>query len=309
MQDWSQHEAFDFLETLLSDESGIGILHGPAESGKSAVINQFLQTLPPTQAVADIRGTRLKADEFLAEMLEQFGYRAGLTSIDELLSMIRVFAVQQTRTRQAPLVIIRDFNAMFPSALHVLCKLAKQQVNGKHVLRILLVAEHYYDRILRSPSMQPIAERLSGSVALRSGRDVPRLLISLAGELVQEIEMHRSRALIGRSAFCDVLLQAKGISRQHAILLQDEDTLVLIDLRSRNGTFVNSRPVASTFLADSDIISIGNYRIKVDYPTARRRLQAPAAQADTARMKTIDDARRERLRGTIHTSRSETGTD
>lgn len=297
MQDWRHHEAFDFIATLLADETGIGVLHGPPESGKSAVINQLLQTLPPAMAVADIDATGLNSSGLLAEMLAQFGYHAQLDSSDELLNMVRVFSVQQTRTLQAPFVIIRNFNAMYPSALHALCKLSAQQVNGKYAVRVLLVAQHYFERIWQAPGMKPIAERLSGSVAMKSGDGRPRFLVSLAGRLVQDVSMRQSRALVGRSAFCDILLEEKGISRQHALLLQDEDTLVLIDLRSRNGTLVNSRPVATKLLADKDIISIGNYRIKVDYPGVRGNAElASTDAADTARMQTIDDARRERLR-------------
>ena len=108
--------------------------------------------------------------------------------------------------------------------------------------------------------------------------------------------MYESRALVGRSAFSDILLEENGVSRQHAFLLQDEDSLVVIDLRSRNGTFVNSQPVASKVLAHNDIISIGNYRLKVDYPAARRDASPPALDtSDTAKMKTIADARQERL--------------
>ena len=108
--------------------------------------------------------------------------------------------------------------------------------------------------------------------------------------------MYESRALVGRSTFSDILLEEKGISRQHAFLIQDEDALVVIDLRSRNGTFVNSEPVASKVLAHNDIVSIGNFRLKIDYPAARRDASSAAIEtSDTAKMKTLEDARRERL--------------
>ena len=296
MRNWSQHEAFDFLETLVDDETGIGILHGHAGSGKSAVINQFLDTLPENEAVADIDGTRIKAEELLTEMLDQFGYQAELNSVDELLNMIRVFSVQQTRARRAPFVIVRNFNAMYPSALNALCKLAAQRASDKYALRMLLVAESYFERIVRAPSMRPITRRLSGSVGMRPAEEIPRILVSHGGKLVQDVPMYESRALIGRSAFSDILLEENGVSRQHAFLIQDEDSLVVIDLRSRNGTFVNSQPVASKVLAHSDIISVGNFRLKVDYPAARRDAPATALEtSDTAKMKTIADARQERL--------------
>ena len=60
--------------------------------------------------------------------------------------------------------------------------------------------------------------------------------------------MSWSRALIGRSAFSDILLEENGISRQHAFLIQDDDSLVVIDLRSRNGTKITLGMGAATTL-------------------------------------------------------------
>ena len=101
-----------------------------------------------------------------------------------------------------------------------------------------------------------------------------------------------SRALVGRSTFSDILLEEKGISRQHAFLIQDEDALVVIDLRSRNGTFVNSRRISNHVLMHDDVIAVGHHRIKFSDPHATQRGALDGAEfADTAIMKTLDDMR------------------
>ena len=63
-------------------------------------------------------------------------------------------------------------------------------------------------------------------------------------------------------------------------------------MKSRNGTFVNSQRIQSRVLKNNDIVVLGDYRIKVIAPAERAALrQEPAALGDTAKMKSVDDAR------------------
>jgi hypothetical protein len=88
----SQQAGLRFLRKLAVDENGIGLLHGPESSGKSVIVSQFLEELPNHVAFANVDGSRLKAPEFLSEVLKQFGYGVELKSADELLNMLRVIS-------------------------------------------------------------------------------------------------------------------------------------------------------------------------------------------------------------------------
>jgi len=379
----SQQAAFTFLGNVLSDDRGIGLLHGPKSSGKSLLINQFVRELQTDVAVAVVDGTRLKTPEMLSGIIEQFGYHVELNSTGELLNMLRVIMVQQTRSHRAPVLIVENINDMFPSTLCVLCKLAAQTVHKQFAMRIILFSNRYFRRIIDSPSMSPIADRLIGDFVLKpltaqetlvylyaelksfgvdqphsvfsvdicselhaasggwpgklddiamsimeqaenfpigwddidhpdcrsqaggeadmvevdtsADEESPKLIVTLYGETLQEIEMVDSRALIGRSDVSDIVIEGQFVSRQHAILIRDQDAVILIDIKSRNGSFVNSRRVTSKVLRDNDIISIGDHRIKLIYPSACASVYVEDPDiADTATMKTIADARQAR---------------
>lgn len=66
------------------------------------------------------------------------------------------------------------------------------------------------------------------------------------------------RLVLGRSPACEVCLESLGISRQHAELREEAGAVVLHDLGSANGTYLNdqrlSQPVA---LHDGDLIRLG----------------------------------------------------
>ena len=63
---------------------------------------------------------------------------------------------------------------------------------------------------------------------------------------------------IGRDEVeCDVILPDNRVSSQHARIKRDGEELVIHDLASLNGTFVNGLSVQKQVLADDDEITVG----------------------------------------------------
>jgi ABC-type multidrug transport system ATPase subunit len=65
--------------------------------------------------------------------------------------------------------------------------------------------------------------------------------------------------MIGRLPGNDIELDAPDVSRRHAMISKREQAYILKDLDSRNGTFVNEKPIQSLELHEGDIIRIGNF--------------------------------------------------
>lgn len=73
----------------------------------------------------------------------------------------------------------------------------------------------------------------------------------------RHVSLKSDRTLFGRQPTCQVILDDGSVSRQHAQITESHGQYYVEDLRSRNGTFVNDKPVAKpTQLADGDIIRI-----------------------------------------------------
>jgi len=85
------------------------------------------------------------------------------------------------------------------------------------------------------------------------------LVIRTGGFEGTRYELGRSETLIGRNPGTDITLLDEGISREHAIVLYDEDegSYVIEDLQSTNGTKVNGKRVRSVTLNPGDEIQIG----------------------------------------------------
>jgi len=89
---------------------------------------------------------------------------------------------------------------------------------------------------------------------------IPVLTIE-TGDGQSDVEIVKERFVIGRSPECDVVLPDQLVSRQHAAIERRDDTWVLVDQQSGNGTFLNDKRVTEEPLYDGDEIHIGDARI------------------------------------------------
>lgn len=86
-------------------------------------------------------------------------------------------------------------------------------------------------------------------------------LIVLTGDNVGSMHRLEGEVVIGRSSSATIRLNDDGISRRHARLVQQGSQMVLEDLQSANGTFVNEEQIASRTLRDGDKVRVGSTTI------------------------------------------------
>ncbi len=91
------------------------------------------------------------------------------------------------------------------------------------------------------------------------------------------VELPDGQYLIGRSAKCDIVVDEPRVSRRHAQLEVEGTDVHVVDLQSRNGIFVNDRPVRRVqALAEGDLILVGGAEFELQFvesqaPTPARR--------------------------------------
>ena len=72
---------------------------------------------------------------------------------------------------------------------------------------------------------------------------------------------------LGRSPACNIVAEGGAVSKVHARIERTVDQLVLTDLNSSNGTFVNGAKVMTALLGDGDVILLGGvepYRVRIE---------------------------------------------
>ena len=73
-----------------------------------------------------------------------------------------------------------------------------------------------------------------------------------------------SPILVGRGPNCTIALDDDQVSREHAQFVVRDDRVIVRDLGSRNGTFVNGAAiVGDVVVGDDDLVAIGRARLAV----------------------------------------------
>jgi len=87
-------------------------------------------------------------------------------------------------------------------------------------------------------------------------------LIVLAGNGVGEMyKLGTERTVLGRGNAADIHIVDDGISRRHAEIVNQGTHMVVRDLGSTNGTFLNGSKIAEQVLRDGDKIQVGSTTI------------------------------------------------
>jgi len=85
-----------------------------------------------------------------------------------------------------------------------------------------------------------------------------RLKVLQGSHSGKELKIPTPKCLIGRADDCHLKPQSDAISRHHCVILTTENEVVVRDLKSRNGTYVNEERVAEeAVLLHGDTLRVG----------------------------------------------------
>jgi pSer/pThr/pTyr-binding forkhead associated (FHA) protein len=80
------------------------------------------------------------------------------------------------------------------------------------------------------------------------------------------IPIKDEKFLIGRSESCQLRPKSESISRKHCVIVQKDGRVLLLDLKSRNGTFINEKqlsPEKAKILKSGDRLRCGQLEFEV----------------------------------------------
>lgn len=90
---------------------------------------------------------------------------------------------------------------------------------------------------------------------------MPELVISLNKQIIKKLQLAEAKYLLGRSEHCDIVLNERMVSAEHAQLVRIGDECFLEDLQSTNGVYVNQVRTHKHLLLNKDLIQIGKYEL------------------------------------------------
>jgi hypothetical protein len=124
------------------------------------------------------------------------------------------------------------------------------------------------DKAAAVPSMPIIQKRHQeddGRTRIRQA--LPKFLLrGVSGPTFGKVFPLSGVTVIGRAAECDISIPTDEISRRHAELRVSQDGVVIEDLGSANGTFVNDKRVTRELLKHGDEIRLDQLRFQIVAP-------------------------------------------
>jgi len=130
------------------------------------------------------------------------------------------------------------------------------KVNGKRIVQATELAAG--DRITIADTDLILSDqRTSG----------PRVLCTDGSAVGRQFDLAVGRNVIGRDAGCEIQLADRSVASLHAAINRDDGSMILHDLNTREGTFLNGDRIRTpSRLRSGDVITIGTFSFEVVDP-------------------------------------------
>ncbi len=101
-----------------------------------------------------------------------------------------------------------------------------------------------------------------------------RLIALSSVEYDRKLSSNDLPVVLGRSAVADVKIEDQWVSRRHCELSERDGVLVVRDLGSTHGTYVNGRQISEAHLRPDDKLTLGMTSFAANYRLAARMARA-----------------------------------
>ena len=110
------------------------------------------------------------------------------------------------------------------------------------------------------------------------------VLIMFKDDERRDFPISEEKTILGRRQDCHLRIPTKDVSRQHCVLLLQDNVLTAKDLGSSNGTFINGKRIAEAELKAGDRLRLGpvTFIVQIDGKPATIKPEdaAPSSQTE-----------------------------
>jgi general secretion pathway protein A len=157
-----QHKtAMGYLEYGLHQNEGFIVITGEIGAGKTTLVRSLLERLDPkTVVAAHLVSTQLDADDMLRMVAGAFGVKPKDITKSGLLLSIEAFLTTCAKKGRRCLLIVDEAQNLSHRAVEELRMLSNFQIDGHALLQSFLVGQPEFRKILESPDMQQLRQRV-----------------------------------------------------------------------------------------------------------------------------------------------------
>jgi len=160
------------------------------------------------------------------------------------------------------ITLIHELCSGVPDSIDALCCKCIELANREDSTPVTTnIVQEAFKLLSQERTLQKAKVRAESVRANGASVPIGRLIAHMNGVVVHERALSEGHILIGRGKLCDIPLANRAVSRMHALVVDSPTGLSLVDLGSKNGTFVNGRQIEQHALQNGDVIAVGDCTI------------------------------------------------
>jgi general secretion pathway protein A len=199
-----------YMESSIWLADGFVVITGEIGSGKTTLIESFLEELPENVVLAHVNQTQLTPAEFLQALLVEFGFDPFKKHKVELMSMLKNFMIEQYAAGKTLLLVIDEAQNLSRSALEELRMLSGIEAQKEKLLRVILAGQPELAQKLDQPRLEQLKQRVRlqfhlGALSKRETREYIEHRLEVAGA--------EGRQIIEEEAFDPIFTYSGGVPR------------------------------------------------------------------------------------------------
>jgi general secretion pathway protein A len=225
-----------YMESTIWFTDGFVVITGEIGSGKTTLIESFLQEVQRDVVVAQICQTQVSVVDFLQSVLVQFGFSPFKMKKAELIATLNQFLVEQYSAGRKVLLIVDEAQNLSLKVLEEVRMLSGVETTKEKVLRIILAGQPELNQKLDAPELVQLTQRvrLRFHLGMLSAAEMQayihhRLEVAGAGD----------RAIFAEDTYAQIYRYTGGVPRlvntlcdtaMLAAFGQDRDQVMLADI-------------------------------------------------------------------------------
>ncbi|HEY1898350.1 MAG TPA: AAA family ATPase [Steroidobacteraceae bacterium] len=149
-----------YMESTIWFTDGFVVITGEIGSGKTTLIESFLQEVQRDVVVAQIGQTQVSVVQFLQAVLVQFGFSPFKMKKAELIATLNNFLVEKFIAGSKVLLIVDEAQNLSLKVLEEIRMLSGVETTKEKVLRIILAGQPELNAKLDAPELVQLAQRI-----------------------------------------------------------------------------------------------------------------------------------------------------
>src|SRR5277367_3733325 len=149
-----------YMESTVWFTDGFVVITGEIGSGKTTLIESFLQEIQRDVVVAQICQTQVTVVDFLQSVLVQFGFSPFKMKKAELIATLNQFLIEQYSAGRKVLLIVDEAQNLSMRVLEEIRLLSGVETTKEKVLRIILAGQPELNEKLDAPELVQLTQRI-----------------------------------------------------------------------------------------------------------------------------------------------------